>query len=320
MARVTDYKQGDFTVAKRMVRSVDLVVGLASTFEVLAMLGAEKVKSFVAQHEEGSFGAALGNASLTWLNTELTDNDKARLAELAASKSKVEAEFSTRISKVDLATVERVQAAMTGKGSPAEKITAAMNAGAAGEEEKQTILAAMAEAVKGTQTEIDQINDKKLVAARDMFATLYDLDLTPPTVRVAGQQRVALEGDWQFLPYDQMGEFVSVGSTDSIYYREEAATSGKFLRHEKIGSRSHGVKIAAEFWKKREAFPKDTVGRLDAALAVGKSSGYTTTLGVGKVDDAHPHGSFCKKLDKLPQWVLDAQAAIAKNEEEKPQK
>ena len=301
-------------MAKRMVRSVDLVAGLASTFEALAELGAEKVKTFVAQQEAESFGFALGNATLAWLSTELTDSDKSKLAELAASKAETESKFNAKIAAVDLATVKRVNAAMSGKGSPADKISAAMNAAASGEEEKQAILAAMAEAVKDTQTQIDELNDKKLVAARNEFAKLYDLDLTPAAVRVAGQQRVALEGDWQFLPYDEMGEFVSVGATDSIYYREEAATNGKFLRHEKIGSRSHGVKIAAEFWKQREAFPKDVVGRLDAALAVGKSSGYTTTLGVGKVDDAHPHGSFCKKLDKLPQWVLDAQAAIVKEE------
>ena len=307
-------------MAKRMVRSTDLVNELATTIELVAMLGAEKVKAFVAQQAEGSFSAALGNASLTWLSTELTDSDKSKLAELAASKAKNEAEFQAKIDVVDLATVKRVNSAMSGKGSPAEKIAAAMNAATAGEEEKQAILAAMAEAVKDVQAEIDELNDKKLVAARDTFAKLYDLDLSPVAVRVAGKQRVSLDGDWQFLPYDQMGEFVRVGATDSIYYREEAATHGKFLRHEKVGSRSHGVKIAAEFWKQREAFPKDCVGRLDAALAVGKSSGYTTTLGVGKVDDAHPHGSFCKQLDKLPQWVLDAQAAIAQDEEEKPQK
>jgi len=303
-------------VAKRMVRSVDLVAGIATTIELLAELGVEKVKSFTSQQTEESFAAALGAAAQAWLATTLTDDDKKKLAELAASKAKTEAEFGTRISKVDLATIERVNAAMSGKGSPAEKIAAAMNAATAGEEEKQTILVELAEAIKGTQTEIDQINDKKLVAARNEFARLYDLDLTPAAVRVAGKQRVALEGDWQFLPYDLMGEFVSVGATDSIYYREEAATHGKFLRHEKVGSRSHGVKIAAEFWKQREAFPKDCVGRLDAALAVGKSSGYTTTLGVGKVDDAHPHGSFCKQLDKLPQWVLDAQAKIVAEQPE----
>jgi hypothetical protein len=199
---------------------------------------------------------------------------------------------------------------MTGKGSPAEKITAAMNAGAAGEEEKQTILAAMAEAVKDVQAEIDSLNDKKLVAARNEFAKLYDLDLAPPAVRVAGQQRVALDGNWQFLPYEGMGEFVYLAATESIYYRAEGMEVGQFLAHEKIGSRSHGVKVAAEFWKQREAFPKDAVGRLDAALKVGKTSGYATTLGVGKVDDAHPHGSFCKQLDKLPKWVTDAQDKI----------
>lgn len=301
-------------MAKRMVRSVDLVAGLASTFEALAELGAEKVKAFVAQQEAESFGLALGNATLAWLSTELTDNDKAKLAELAASKAETESKFNAKISKVDLATVKRVNAAMSGKGSPADKISAAMNAAASGEEEKQAILAAMAEAVKDTQTQIDELNDKKLVAARNEFAKLYDLDLTPPSVRVAGQQRVALEGNWQFLPYEGMGEFVYSAATESVYYRPEGLEIGQFLGHEKIGSRSHGVKIAAEFWKQKEAFPKDAVGRLAAALEKGKSSGYTTTLGVGQKSDAHPDGSLCKKLDKLPQWVLDAQAAIAKEE------
>lgn len=307
-------------MAKRMVRSVDLVAGLATTIELLAELGMEKVKSFTLQQTEESFAAALGAAAQAWLATTLTDDDKKKLAELAASKAETESKFNAKIAAVDLATVKRVNAAMSGKGSPAEKIAAAMNAATAGEEEKQTILAAMAEAVKDVQAEIDQINDKKLVAARDTFAKLYDLDLTPPSVRVAGQQRVALDGDWQFLPYDQMGEFVYLAATESVYYRAEGMEIGQFLGHVKIGSRSHGVKVAAEFWKQKESFPKDAVGRLDAALAVGKSKGYTTTLGVGKVDDAHPDGSFVKALDKLPQWVLDAQAAIAQDEEEKPQK
>ena len=307
-------------MAKRMVRSVDLVAGLASTFEALAMLGAEKVKAFVAQQGEESFGLALGTATLTWLSTELTDSDKAKLTELAASKTKTEAEFNARISKVDLETVKRVQSAMTGKGSPADKISAAMNAGAAGEEEKQAILAAMAEAVKDVQAEIDSLNDKKLVAARNEFAKLYDLDLAPPAARVAGQQRVSLDGNWQFLPYEGMGEFVYLAATESVYYRAEGMEIGSFLGHVKIGSRSHGVKVAAEFWKQREAFPKNAFGRLAAALEKGKTSGYTTTLGVGQKSDSHPHGSFCKSLDKLPKWVTDAQAAIAKTEEEKPAK
>lgn len=307
-------------MAKRMVRSVDLVAGLASTFEALAMLGAEKVKAFVAQQEAESFGLALGNATLAWLSTELTDSDKSKLAELAASKAETESKFNAKISKVDLATVKRVNAAMSGKGSPADKISAAMNAAASGEEEKQAILAAMAEAVKDTQTQIDELNDKKLVAARNEFAKLYDLDLTPAAVRVAGQQRVSLDGDWQFLPYEGMGEFVYLAATESVYYRAEGMEIGQFLGHVKIGSRSHGVKVAAQFWLYREQFPKDVVGRFNAALEKGKTSGYTTTLGVGKVDDAHPHGSFCKQLDKLPKWVTDAQAAIAKTEEEKPAK
>lgn len=306
-------------MAKRMVRSVDLVTGLASTFEALAMLGAEKVKAFVAQQEAESFGFALGNATLAWLSTELTDSDKSKLAELAASKAETESKFNAKISKVDLETVKRVNAAMSGKGSPAEKIAAAMNAATAGEEEKQEILAAMAEAVKDVQAEIDQINDKKLVAARDTFAKLYDLDLTPPTARQAGQQRVALDGNWQFLPYEGMGEFVYLAATESVYYRAEGMEIGQFLGHVKIGSRSHGVKVAAEFWKQKESFPKDAVGRLAAALEKGKTSGYTTTLGVGQKSDAHPYGSLCKKLDKLPQWVLDAQAKIVAEQPEEEQ-
>jgi len=307
-------------VAKRMVRSVDLVAGLASTFEALAMLGAEKVKAFVAQQEAESFGLALGNATLAWLSTELTDSDKSKLAELAASKAKTESEFQAKIAAVDLATVKRVNAAMSGKGSPADKISAAMNAAASGEEAQQAILAAMAEAVKAVHAQIDELNDKKLVAARNEFAKLYDLDLTPAAVRVAGQQRVALEGDWQFLPYEGMGDFVWLASTESVYYRPEGLEIGQFLGHVKIGSKSHGVKIAAEFWKQREAFPKDCVGRLAAALEVGRTTGYKTTLGIGQRSDAHPDGSFVKALNKLPQWVLDAQAAIAQDEEEKPTK
>jgi len=303
-------------VAKRMVRSVDLVAGIATTIEMLAELGVEKVKSFTSQQTEESFGLALGNATLAWLSTELTDSDKSKLAELAASKGETEAEFGARISKVDLATVKRVNAVMSGKGSPAEKIAAAMNAATAGEEEKQAILAELAEAVKDVQTEIDELNDKKLVAARNEFAKLYDLDLTPPTARQAGQTRVALDGDWQFMPYEGMGDFVWLASTKSVYYRPEGLEIGQFLGHVKIGSKSHGVKIAAEFWKQREAFPKDCVGRLAAALEVGKTAGYKTTLGIGQRSDARPDGSFVKALDKLPQWVLDAQAKIVAEQPE----
>ena len=303
-------------MAKRMVRSVDLVAGIATTIELLAELGVEKVKSFTSQQTEESFAAALGAAAQAWLATTLTDDDKKKLAELAASKAKTEAEFGTRISKVDLETVTRVNSAMSGKGSPAEKIAAAMNAATAGEEEKQTILVELAEAIKGTQTEIDQINDKKLVAARNEFARLYDLDLTPTSVRAVGQQRVALEGDWLFCPYEGMGEFVYIASTESVYYRAEGMEIGQFLGHVKIGSKSHGVKIAAEFWRQREAFPKDCAARLAAALEVGKTTGYKTTLGIGQRSDAHPDGSFVKALDKLSQWVLDAQAKIVAEQPE----
>ncbi len=101
-----------------------------------------------------------------------------------------------------------------------------------------------------------------------------------------------------------------LAATESVYYRAEGMETGQFLGHVKIGSRSHGVKVAAEFWKQREAFPKNAFGRLAAALEKGKTSGYTTTLGVGQKSDSHPHGSFCKSLDKLPQWVLDAQAEV----------
>jgi len=105
-------------------------------------------------------------------------------------------------------------------------------------------------------------------------------------------------------------------ATESVYYRPEGLEIGSFLGHVKIGSRSHGVKIAAEFWRQKESFPKDCVGRLAAALEVGKTTGYKTTLGVGQRSDAHPDGSFVKSLDKLPQWVLDAQAKIVAEQPE----
>jgi hypothetical protein len=308
-------------MAKRMVRSVDLVAGLASTIELLAELGMEKVKSFTLQQTEESFAAALGAAAQAWLATTLTDDDKAKLAELAASKAETESKFNARISKEDLDTLQRItRISAKSDLSPAAKIAQTINAASVGEERKAAILAELAEAVKDVQAEIDELNDKKLVAARDTFAKLYDLDLTPVAVRVAGQQRVSLDGNWQFLPYEGMGEFVYLAATESVYYRAEGMEIGQFLGHVKIGSRSHGVKVAAQFWLYREQFPKDVVGRFAAALEKGKTSGYTTTLGVGKVDDAHPHGSFCKQLDKLPKWVTDAQAAIAQDEEEKPQK